>query len=244
MLFRSVLTTGQRFLNDNYEYYVRTKGTSSLIDNSCPKSIDTSNNGTNWNADAWQNWPPLTDNNMTQESKCGLAAFTETLRNDVQTSTDTVIGASKKEGFTANITDATADLIGLSTIVASLTNNYNKLKTALFTTKVSQADKFNKLQEYKQGLSDWNGEQLAQLTAMDEDTELNMKSQNLKHNMYLYFFIGVLAIVVFGGIIMIVLSFFKKTATSVGPSATAASAATATAPSAATATAPSAAAVS
>jgi hypothetical protein len=92
------------------------------------------------------------------------------------------------------------------------------LKTNLFTSKVEQADKLNKLQEYKQGLADWNGEQLAQLEAMNEDTELNMKSQNLKHNMYLYFFIGVLAIVVFGGVIMALLSFLKNKTMSLGSS--------------------------
>ena len=51
--------------------------------------------------------------------------------------------------------------------------------------------KFNELQNTKKDLADWTGDQLQNLEAMDDDTDLNMMSENYRHIMW-----SILAIII------------------------------------------------
>jgi hypothetical protein len=207
----AVLTTGQRFINNNYEYYVRTKGLSTTVDASCPQTVETRD------ASEWAQLNTVRGNDMTASSVCGLKKFTQAERN----ANDATLAAVDN------------NFSGIGKLIDSLTLKYGKLKRYLFNTKDKLDDSLIELQKSKQGLADWSGEQLEQLDAMNEDRELNMKSEYLQHNMYIYIVVGILAIIAIIGIVKFVLRFISGAAPS-GPSASAPTAPTApTAPSAA-----------
>ena len=177
-----VITGGIRYNNPqdktaNYEYYSRLKNVSGL-DTSCTSSVS-SGNVIDWNGFT-------VADKMTSSVKCGLT-------NAVSSQRDAVAIAD------SNLNSMT----GLfSNTINSLYSKYQSLKEILSTNKTELTTKFEKLNESKQNLADWSGEQSEQLDAMNEDRDLNMMSQNYKHIMW-----SILAILIIIGIIKFTKSF-------------------------------------
>jgi hypothetical protein len=208
-----IITGGIRYNNPqdnsvNYEYYSRVKNVSGL-DTSCTSSV-TSGNVTDWDKFT------VTDN-MSSTVKCGLT-------NAVSSERDAVATAN------ASLNSMT----GLfSNTINTLYEKYEVLKNKLLDNKTKLDSNFNKLNESKQDLADWSGEQSEQLDAMNEERDLNMMSQNYKHIMW-----SILAIMIIIGIIKFTKSFDVAKTLDIAKSvdipkipsaATAATAATATA---------------
>ena len=174
---KSVFKNGKRFINDNYEYYARTKEVSP--DSSCSNVVKTGNTA------KWNELSANQGRNMRLETTCGLKKFTEVETNKRNAREITL---NKKSGA---ITDK----------VEALYETYNKLKEKIFQNKTALSNSFNELQTSRQDLADWSGEQLNQLEAMNEDRDLNMMSQNYKHIMW-----SILAILIILGIIKLIKS--------------------------------------
>ena len=183
----SVLNTGNRFINDNYEYYVRTLQVSPDV--SCPQSIEPHDT---------TKWDILSANmgaGMEADTPCGLKKFTQAERN------------AKQDAFNALDIDASDNIV--STQINYLYKKYNTLKDWLFNTQKSLDSSFNELQKTKKEKEDWSGEQTQQLKAMNEESDLNMMSQN-----YMYIFWRILAIIVVIGIITFISSMGSSKGTS------------------------------
>ena len=183
---QAVLNSGKRFVNNNYEYYVRTLQVSPDI--SCPQTIETGDAST---------WASLSSDdmsgNMTSDTKCGLSLYTA----QEQLAKTTALNV---------LTENAAGGTGMMQYVTGLYNKYQTLKNKLLNTKTELDLSFNKLEKSKQGLEDWSGEQLAQLEALDEDRELNMNSQRYKHIMW-----AILAIVIVISIIISIMTMVSST---------------------------------
>ena len=183
----SVLNTGNRFINDNYEYYVRTLQVSPDV--SCPQSIEPHDT---------TKWDTLSANmgaGMEADTPCGLKKFTQAERD------------AKQDAFNALDIDASDNIV--STQINYLYKKYNTLKDWLFNTQKSLDSSFNELQKTKKEKEDWSGEQTQQLKAMNEESDLNMMSQN-----YMYIFWRILAIIVVIGIITFISSMGSSKGTS------------------------------
>ena len=173
----AALKSGNRFINDNYEYYVRTLQVSPDV--SCPQTIEAHDAAT---------WDTMSENMgdpMTAETPCGLKKFTQAERN------------AKQGAFDALNLDSSDNVV--STQINYLYKKYNTLKDWLFNTQKSLDSSFNELQKSKKEKEDWSGEQTQQLKAMNEESDLNMMSQN-----YMYIFWRILAIIVVIGIIKLI----------------------------------------
>ena len=68
---------------------------------------------------------------------------------------------------------------------------YNTIVTRLSNTKKTIDLSLNELSKTRNELSDWTGEQLEQIIAMNEDTNTNMISKNFKHILW-----SILAIII------------------------------------------------
>lgn len=180
-----ILTSGIRYNNPmdnskNYEYYARSKGVKD-VDTSCPYYPEDVVSGmtTDWNG--------LTlGSPMTKTTKCGLLK---------------VVGADRTA---VGIVDASLNSMTeqFSDTINSLYAKYQTLKDRLLSNKTDLSGKLNELNETKQSLADWSGEQAKQLDAINEDRDLNMMSQNYKHIMW-----SILAILIIIVIIKIAKSF-------------------------------------
>jgi hypothetical protein len=165
----------KRIIDDKNKIYLRTK----IIDNdvTCPSNIN------DYAYLSTLDWADFNKNNtdMNYDTKCGLAHFTQTERGNMDSSYNNlkqVLHNDAKEKIQA------------------LDGSYNILSNNLKNTKTTLNNKFNELNETRNDLSDWTGEQLEQLIAMNEDRNTNMISQNYKHILW-----SILAIVIIIGTI-------------------------------------------
>ena len=144
---------------------------------------------------------------MSPSAKCGLAYYTKNERNTVGSDLTTVNGNVEyqdKNGDSTNdlnYNDVNADKTlynknknSFKYWMDSLRDKYYKLTGLLFNTKSSIKSTLDELQESKQNLADWTGEQLQNLQAMNEDRDLNMMSQNYRHILW-----SILAIIIIIG---------------------------------------------
>ena len=162
--------TESRIIDENNVFFLRKKG---IINNdiSCPSdSLDFQYGSTT-------KWDEYTlDNNMTTGTKCGLANYTEEERVEEDASYNLL---------KTKITDEVKDK------VLELDSSYNYFKTRLINVKNTLKNKLNELTITRNEPSDWSGEQLEQIIAMNEDSQLNMVSQNYKHILW-----SILAIII------------------------------------------------
>jgi len=161
---------GRRIIDDTYKIYLRTKGVYNNI--TCPSDVKDYTYGST------TDWYDFSKNNidMTPDTKCGLAHYTETTRNNMDAS--------------YNVLKATLNSDAKNRIQA-LDSSYNFFSNELKETKTTLNNKFNELNGTRNDLSDWTGEQLEQLIAMNEDRNTDMISQNYKHVLW-----SILAIII------------------------------------------------
>ena len=119
---------------------------------------------------------------MSETTKCGLAKFTEEER-------DTV--AYGKEVLMDDIDNVSDVENSFKSLFNNLKQKYKLLIGHITNTNTSIQTKFNELQNTKKDLADWTGDQLQNLEAMDDDTDLNMMSENYRHIMW-----SILAIII------------------------------------------------
>ena len=171
----TIYTSGTRFINNNYEYYMRNKSIYGQ-DVSCPQTLDPGTNKLGTNED----WGTFATNSkegigMSGNIKCGLGKFTA--------------------AETAAVQQADLSLNSVSNALLSFKNTllvrYNTIKNILTNNSSNIDTKLNDLQNSRRDLGDWSGEQLKQLDAMNEDRDLNRISQNYKHILW-----SILAIII------------------------------------------------
>lgn len=172
-LLNNRVTNSNRIINPNYEFYMRGKG---IKDNHPSCSINT----TNKNSIFWESTVKSTIGDMSDTSKCGLAKFTESERDTVDSEKEIVI----------NDIDNT-DEPNFKSLFDNLKQKYKFLINGITNTNTTINNRFNELKVTKKDLADWTGEQLQNLEAMDDDTDLNMMSQNYRHIMW-----SILAIII------------------------------------------------
>jgi hypothetical protein len=164
---------------------------------SCPVDV-TAQTSDFWNESPKNNTP------MSPTTKCGLAYHTNSERNTVGGDLTTVKGSVEYQDMSGNLTndlnfsDVNANMAlydkNKNTFrywIESLQDKYYKLTGLLFNTKSSLKSNLDELQESKQNLADWTGEQLQNLQAMNEDRDLYMMSQNYRHILW-----SILAIII------------------------------------------------
>jgi len=186
----------KRIINENKNLYIRQKGVKGQ-DISCPVDINIKS-AEFWN-DNYTNGSP----NMTPRTKCGLAKFTQSERDRVEYDLYRVNDNLEYRDLLGKKTDEKFDKISgdrelkfnnkdrFKYIFDSLQDKYHKLTKQLFNTKTNIDTTFTELQDSRQKLADWTGEQLQNLEAMNEDRDLNMMSQNYRHIMW-----SILAIII------------------------------------------------
>jgi hypothetical protein len=174
-----IISGGIRYNNPtdgskNYQYYSRMKNISGL-DASCPSnSSDIMSKTTDdWNGFTLDTIKPHMDGDV----KCGLLNRVNTQRIAV-------------EAANTNLNTFTGPF---ASTINNLYAKYQALKDTLTTTQTNLGSSLNELNDTKQNLADWSGEQLAQLEAMDEDRQLNMTSQNIKY--ILWSILAILAVI-------------------------------------------------
>jgi hypothetical protein len=165
----------KRIIDPNYKFYMRGKG---IINNHDSCSTETSNKPSTF----WQSTTKSSLGDMSETSKCGLAKFTEEER-------DTV--AYGKEVIMDDIDNVSDVENSFKSLFNNLKKKYKLLIGHITNTNTSIKTKFNELQNTKKDLADWTGEQLQNLEAMDDDTDLNMMSENYRHIMW-----SILAIII------------------------------------------------
>ena len=172
-----------RIINENSEYYIRTKSLSNdLIDTSCPVDASTGS------ILEWKNLSKLdASGNIIDASfvnlldrKCGMLKYTENELKQKEEAHD------KFTGFRSSI----------SRSIALLKKQFYKLKRNYKKKKNSVDDKIKELSDNRQNIGDWTGDQLKQLESMNEDRDLNAISQNYKNILW-----SILAIIIIIGII-------------------------------------------
>jgi hypothetical protein len=167
---KDTVYTEKRVIDSNSEFRLRTKG---IIDNdmSCPSepSMYTFGLTTDW--DEYSSAPQ-----MSTTTKCGLANYTQ----GEKEAEDASYNALKNK-----LTDEVKNK------VLELDSSYNYFKTELINVKNKLKNKLNELTNTRNEPSDWSGEQLEQILAMNEDSQLNMVSQNYKHILW-----SILAIII------------------------------------------------
>jgi len=171
----TIYSSGNRFINNNYEYYMRNKSINAgKIDSSCPLTIM---RGTNEDWGVYADDPKkFSTTNMTGTTKCGLGKFTETETAAVKSANDSLNNTFV--GSFLSLKDALMD-------------KYTTIKSRLMNNEGDIDGKLNELQNTRRDLGDWTGEQLKLLEAMNEDRDLNRISQNYKHILW-----SILAIII------------------------------------------------
>ena len=181
----TIYNTGNRFISNNYEYYMRNKSIYGQ-DISCPQGLGTYTN---------EDWDMFTSNSkkgidMSGNIKCGLGKFTAA-----------EISAVRQADLSLNsVSDA------LLSFKNALLEKYIRIKNKLTNNSSDIDTKLNDLQESRRDLGDWTGEQLKQLDAMNEDRDLNRISQNYKHILW-----SILAIIIIIAAIRITRTVSKPT---------------------------------
>ena len=171
----TVYKTGNRVLNKNNKYYLRTKGIAGEFDVSCPNDINDYTFGTTKEWDTI----PQSGVEMTPTTKCNLALYAEEERKNESAKYD-------------KITEAITSENGMESNIDYLGSTYSKLQGKLANTKNSLSSMFGDLTGAREDIANWSGEELAQLTAMAEDRDLNMLSENYRH--ILWSILAILAI--------------------------------------------------
>jgi hypothetical protein len=166
----------KRIINDNYQYYLRTKGINNS-DVSCHNRVQDYQFGV---TDEWDSFTK--GSKMTPTTKCGLANYTEAERNASESKYNTLQNELSTGGVVERINK-------LDTTYSAIGRRLNNVKKSLKTT-------FSELTDTRKNLKDWSGDQLKQLNAMNEDRDLNMLSENYRHIMW-----SILAIVIIIGTI-------------------------------------------
>jgi hypothetical protein len=210
-LLNKAMYNQHRIIDNKYEYYIRQKGVSGQ-DNSCPYDVSIQTAG------FWQG-EDLSSNNMTPNTLCGLANYVAAERTNVANKLPEVYNNLQYKDNNGNVKNysfadasnnaSTASKSGFKYWYESLQHKYTILKNQIFSTNTDIDNKFNELQSSRQDLADWTGEQLQNLTAMNEDRDLNMMSQNYRHIMW-----SILAIIIIIGTIKITKSFGSASASS------------------------------
>jgi hypothetical protein len=162
---------GARIINDDYEYQIRNRKVNNDV--SCPQEV------TNEDSSFWQNATKSSDS-MESTTKCGLAAYTDSERK--------AVAAEQSKLTTVVTTD-------YKSMVNTLRDKYILLKNHLLSTdtdtETAGTNLKNKREELGLALGDKKTNEYYQLQAMNEDTDLNMMSQNYRHIMW-----SILAIVI------------------------------------------------
>ena len=171
----TIYSSGNRFVNNNYEYYMRNKSINTgQIDSSCPLTIM---RGTNEDWEVFSKNPTkFSTTNMTGTTKCGLGKYTET-----ETEAVRLADASLNNTFVGSFLS----------FKDALMDKYTTIKSRLMNNEGSIDASLNDLQNTRRDLGDWTGEQLKLLEAMNEDRDLNRISQNYKHILW-----SILAIII------------------------------------------------
>jgi hypothetical protein len=179
--------TAKRILSNTKEYHMRLKDAKGT-DDSCP------NLATNLAMPlpiSGKRWTAMTPGSaMTATTKCGLAVYAASEQRAVDT-------ANNSLATSLNNLKGTSD---------NISGKLTSVKSKLGVTMTELAAKLTNFKDYQKE-KDFTGEQLKQLEAMAEDSELNMLSQNYHHILW-----SILAI-------MIVLGIIKFSRTSVVASA-------------------------
>jgi hypothetical protein len=191
----------QRIMSPTSRYHIRQKGIIGQ-DISCPADI-TIQTAEFWN-DSVKNTTP-----MTTATKCGLANYTAGERATVASVAPSLFSKVQYKDANGNVSNSItyADIKANPALMArnqytfkymfeNLQDKYKTLTENLFSTKASLKTNLNELEESKQNLADWTGEQLQNLEAMNEDRDLNMMSQNYRHILW-----SILAIIIIIGTI-------------------------------------------
>jgi len=187
--------TKQRIISENHKYYLRTKNVNNNI--SCPSDPADYVYGS---TSDWQGYT-LNNTEMDFTTKCGLAHFTESVRNDMDASYN-LLRETINDG---------AERIQL------LDNKNNIMKQDLIDTKIALDSALTNTEQTRDQLENMTtmgasgsdipssnggitakklGKQLEQLVAMNEDRSTNMISQNYKHILW-----SILAILIIIGTI-------------------------------------------
>ena len=160
-----------RIINNDYEYQLRNRKVNNDV--SCPQEVTTEDSS------FWQNSTKSSDP-MSSTTKCGLAAYTDAERK--------AVAAEETKLTTAVDTD-------YKSMVNTLRDKYKLLKNHLLSTdtdtETAGENLKNKREELGLAMGDKKTNEYNQLQAMNEDTDLNMMSQNYRHIMW-----SILAIVI------------------------------------------------
>ena len=175
LLDKNVYGSSKRIINPNYDFYMRGKR---IINNHESCSSETSNKPSTF----WQSTAKSSIGDMSETTKCGLAKFTEDER-------DTV--AYGKKVLIDDIDNVSDVENSFKSLFNNLKKKYKRLTGDITNTNTNIKTKFNELQNTKKDLADWTGDQLQNLEAMDDDTDLNMMSENYRHIMW-----SILAIII------------------------------------------------
>lgn len=169
----TIFEQGERVINNQSEYYIRTKNLSNEVAGlSCPYdalpvSVD------QWNAlapvDAELNSVDLTNR------KCGLFEYT---KNEME----------EKENANTEFNKMKDIII---TKISLFKTSFNNLKEKLLQKKTTLDASLNELNDTRRDIGDWTGDQLKQLESMNEDRDLNAISQNYKNILW-----SILAIII------------------------------------------------
>jgi hypothetical protein len=189
----------QLLIKPTSSYFAREKGIIKQ-DISCPADIKLETSEF-WN-NATKNSTP-----MSPSTKCGLAYYTDSQRNQVASDLPNVNSSVMYKDVSGNLSNTikyedvntSANLYNKNKNsfkywMDSLNDKYNKLTNGLFNTKTSLKTTLAELEESKKNRADWTGEQLQNLEAMNEDRDLNMMSQNYRHILW-----SILAIIIIIG---------------------------------------------
>ena len=191
----------QRIISPTAVYNVRQKSIRGQ-DISCPTDI------TVQTAEFWQG-TEKSERPMSAAIKCGLALDTESERAAVASAAPSLLSPLQYKDADGNasatityeqVRDNPALLQknrnSFKFMFEKLQDKYNTLTGNLFSTKNSINSKMDELTDSKKNLADWTGEQLQNLTAMNEDRDLNTMSQNYRHILW-----SILAIIIIIGTI-------------------------------------------
>jgi hypothetical protein len=191
----------QRIVSPTAVYNVRQKSVKGQ-DISCPADI------TVQTANFWEDLIK-SETPMSAAVKCGLANDTASERAAVASAAPSLLSPLQYKDVNGNAS-ATITYAQVKANPAllrknrntfkfmfeNLQNKYNTLTGNLFSTKNSIHSKMDELTDSKKNLADWTGEQLQNLTAMNEDRDLNTMSQNYRHILW-----SILAIIIIIGTI-------------------------------------------
>jgi hypothetical protein len=182
---------------DNHQYYVRAKNVTGQ-DLSCPSDV-TADTSLFFNSLT----PSTTNPTMSASTTCGLRNFVASQTATVASDLPSLYSDLEYKDQNGNVTNIKySDLVKNTDLkernkttfkywYETLQHSYKNLTANIFDTKKEIKQNFDELIDARQNLADWTGQQLQNLTAMNEDRDLNMMSQNYRHIMW-----SILAIVI------------------------------------------------